>query len=285
MQINWLVVMITLLLLLICCALWLVARGIYLNNRMTESLGEIQYKHGLPITPRSDRDLESLAEPADQEVDQVEADALSDMAAAAMATTQVADGDKPHIQQQVDLAQDSPEIIQVPAKNIADGFAQQSPVLDQHLNQRQKIDEEDNPFNGYEDNLTFVITPKHGTGINGRQILQIAKNYGLKYGAMNMFHRHEGEDGRGVRWFSVMAEDKNGPTVFDLNTLPDTSFISLILFLVVPHQQPLRGYDSMVSIARALAKDLNAVITDENRNLLNEEYFASCRLYFGNQAQ
>lgn len=297
LDILWLVVA----LIIIAIGVMLVTRG--WRNRDNTSVAndvETQHKHGLPILARDERELAPKVDTSDD-------DALSSMAAAvSSAPTMVVGRSELTLPTEQTTAPEpmpvatpepsatpapaSPELTMHPSKQpqvqteqMSAAFDQQSPVLDRHLNEQQEFDEDNNPLQDYTDTLTIVITPQYGVGISGRKVLEIARNYGLKYGVMSMFHRHESEDGRGDRWFSMMAEDKNGPVAFDLNTLADDNFASLILFLVIPHNQLLRGFDSMISTANLLSQDLNAILTDENRNRLSEDDFVRLRAILANR--
>lgn len=272
--------------------IYIIIRGIRSNNNELDNSKSNQ-KHGLPILARNERQLHHDHQGEDE-------DALSSMAAAissapamvmdepvapaTVTTSTQTDSEQMDIGESDDVATTETTFdgLSVPSQQINKSFEQQSPVLDRHLDEQQSFDESTNPLQDYTETFTIVITPQFGASISGRQVLDIARNYGLKHGSMNMFHRHEYEDGRGVRWFSMMAEDKNGPTAFDLNTLADDYFDSLILFLVIPHKQLLRGYDSMVSTAGLLAGDLNAILTDENRMRFDAESFDRLRAIFAN---
>ncbi|WP_066802576.1 cell division protein ZipA C-terminal FtsZ-binding domain-containing protein [Moraxella oblonga] len=158
-------------------------------------------------------------------------------------------------------------------------FNQNSPMLDRHLIEQQAFDQNNDPLLNAQDTVTIVITPRNQyVGLSGKEVLNIVRNYGLKYGVMNMYHRYEREDGMGDLWFSMMGVDYNGVQVFDLNTLPDAHFTGLSLFLSLPHPHALRGFESMVSTARMIAKDLNADIHDEEGYLLDDGYIEKIRL-------
>ena len=94
---------------------------------------------------------------------------------------------------------------------------------------------------------------------------------------MNLFHRYENEDGTGDLWFSMMGVGYEGVCAFDLNSLPESHFMGLTLFLALPHPHALRGFDSMVSVAHMIAQDLSADILDEQGNLFDDTYFAKLR--------
>lgn len=158
-------------------------------------------------------------------------------------------------------------------------FNQNSPMLDRHLIEQQTFDQNNDPLLHAQDTVTIVITPRNQyVGLSGKEVLNIVRNYGLKYGVMNMYHRYEREDGMGDLWFSMMGVDYSGVQVFDLNTLPDAHFTGLSLFLSLPHPHALRGFESMVSTARMIAKDLNADIHDEEGYLLDDNYIEKIRL-------
>lgn len=162
---------------------------------------------------------------------------------------------------------------------VTNDFNQNSPILDRHLIEQQTFDQNNDPLLNAQDTVTIVITPRNQyVGLSGKEVLNIVRNYGLKYGVMNMYHRYEREDGMGDLWFSMMGVDYNGVQVFDLNTLPDAHFTGLSLFLSLPHPHALRGFESMVSTARMIAKDLNADIHDEEGYLLDDSYIEKIRL-------
>lgn len=162
---------------------------------------------------------------------------------------------------------------------VTNDFTQNSPMLDRHLIEQQTFDQNNDPLLNAQDTVTIVITPRNQyVGLSGKEVLNIVRNYGLKYGVMNMYHRYEREDGMGDLWFSMMGVDYNGVQVFDLNTLPDAHFTGLSLFLSLPHPHALRGFESMVSTARMIAKDLNADIHDEEGYLLDDAYIEKIRL-------
>lgn len=302
---QWEVLWLILALLVIMVGLYIAVRGIRQNHQLIKKSNEIGHKHGLPILPRAER--RSIGIYMNEE------DALSSMAAAVVAAPQQVHEEPDQLQMATKQAEnqlntdenfknhqasvsgdtlfgsanetiitDEP-LIQADQLSMMQEVSSASSVVDQHLISRQEAEEDDNPLQNHEEVFTILVTPKYGTPISGRQVLEVARDYGLRYGTMNMFHRYESEDGRGVRWFSMMAEDKNGPTVFDLNTMTESHFVSLILFLVIPHPHPLRGYDSMVSIANILANKFNAVLTDGNRNQFDDESFDRLRASFQHQ--
>lgn len=152
-----------------------------------------------------------------------------------------------------------------------EGFNNVSPILDTHI-QSQIDQEQDSPLNNAVQNINISIFPNQQFArINGRDLLQLVDKYGMKYGAMNMFHRYEHKDGTGLLWFSMMMITEDGILPFDLNNLPNQSMKGLVLFLSLPHPKAVQGFDSMMSVAGLLAHDLNATVFDETGEPINKE--------------
>ena len=154
---------------------------------------------------------------------------------------------------------------------INESFTDNSTILDTHI--QAQIDEEQNsPLNNAIQNINISIFPNQQfVDIKGDYLLELIDKYGLKFGAMNMFHRYENKDGTGLLWFSLMMIDNDGISPFDLNRLPTQTMKGLVLFLSLPHPRPVQGFDSMMSIAGLLANDLNATVYDDTGEPINKE--------------
>ncbi|WP_294035144.1 cell division protein ZipA C-terminal FtsZ-binding domain-containing protein [uncultured Moraxella sp.] len=260
MQGSWFWMLLAVVVMLL--GLYVLVRGLRQKNDTLEH-GDTKFKNGLPITPRDERKF----------TDEPESDALSDMAKVMQATPVSAlsqERDEPKTEYAPAQAIQT-RAEQISINDVDNGFDESAPAIERHLDEQEAYDEANNPLENCEETVTIIITPQYGATILGRKVLEISRNYGLRHGVMNMFHRHEMEDGRGDLWFSMMAEDSNGLTAFDLNTMADAQYNSLVLFLTIPHNQLLRGYDSMVSTANMLARELDAILTDENRMQLDDE--------------
>src|SRR5699024_11288545 len=93
------------------------------------------------------------------------------------------------------------------------------PIFDQHLS--EPVDEAQNgPLINAKDNINITILPhqyrdRPAAVIRGRDLLALVDKYGLRYGAMNMFHCYEQKDGTGMLWFSMMGITDSGIAPFD----------------------------------------------------------------------
>ncbi|GAA0309056.1 cell division protein ZipA C-terminal FtsZ-binding domain-containing protein [Psychrobacter aestuarii] len=155
-------------------------------------------------------------------------------------------------------------------------FTENSPILDRHLIESAD-DAQNAPLIYAEDNLNITIMPhqyrdRPANIIRGRDLLALVDKYGLRFGAMNMFHRYENKDGTGILWFSMMGVTDNGIAPFDPHNVATSTYNGVVLFLSLPHPQALMGFDGMMSIAYMMASDLNAEVLDENNDPISSEY-------------
>ena len=155
-------------------------------------------------------------------------------------------------------------------------FDNNSPILDQHLS--EPVDEAQNsPLINAKDNINITILPhqyrdRPHAVIRGRDLLALIDKYGLRYGAMNMFHRYEQKDGTGMLWFSMMGITDSGIAPFDPHSVATNTYNGVVVFLSLPHPQALRSFDSMMSIAYMMASDLDAIMLDEENEPITPEY-------------
>lgn len=151
-------------------------------------------------------------------------------------------------------------------------------VLDQHFHEQEmEKGRNQQEIVNSRDPIVLIINPKDGLGVSGSTILRLAQDYAMKYGALNMFHRHENAEGTGQLWFSMMGMNSAGVVEFDLVALPMQNFKGLALFISLPHPQALQGFDSMVSVATAIADEIDAEILNEGGEVMGSTQFQSLR--------
>ncbi len=273
--------------LVILFGLWLIIRSMFTKDFEGDTK-TLAYKDGLPILPRDERDQSTiptdvpLVDDASSDTEpesktESRADALSSLAMVASQDPSIT-----YVQETQINPVDEVEVDSIKKERFAEPlneFTQNSPVLDRHLEEQQAFDQDNDPLLHAQETVTVVITPKDQyNGLSGKMVLDIVRAYGLKYGVMNMYHRYEREDGTGKLWFSMLGVGYDGSVEgFDLNTLTDSHFSALTLFLSLPHPHALRGFDSMVSVAQMIAKDINADVHDEEGYILDGAYLTKLR--------
>lgn len=106
--------------------------------------------------------------------------------------------------------------------------------------------------------------------ILGAALLPSLLTLGLKYGDMNIFHRHEDNAGNGKITFSL-ANIMN-PGSFDLDTIETFATRGVTLFMTLPNAaEPLTVFANMLNAAKQLAQEFNAQILDDKRNVMTQQ--------------
>jgi cell division protein ZipA len=104
----------------------------------------------------------------------------------------------------------------------------------------------------------------------GAALLPSLLTLGLKYGEMNIFHRHEDNAGNGKVTFSL-ANIMN-PGSFDLDTMETFATRGVSLFMTLPNAgDSFSVYENMLNAAKQLAQEFNAQVLDEKRNVMTKQ--------------
>jgi len=104
----------------------------------------------------------------------------------------------------------------------------------------------------------------------GAALLPSLLTLGLKYGEMNIFHRHQDNAGNGKVTFSL-ANIMN-PGSFDLDSMENFATRGVSLFMTLPNAgDPLNVFEQMLNAAKQLAQEFNAQIIDDKRNVMTKQ--------------
>lgn len=104
---------------------------------------------------------------------------------------------------------------------------------------------------------------------DGERLLQAVSGYGLRFGEMGMFHRHEHPNGHGNVLFSMARVDETG--AFDLETMGAEFIPAVTLFMALPNEQPYVAYDTLVDTAKRLATEFGGQALDQQQQPLNRQ--------------
>ena len=118
----------------------------------------------------------------------------------------------------------------------------------------------------------FVINviARDELGFQGSALLQNIMESGLRFGEMNIFHRHESMSGNGDILFSMANALK--PGVFDLEEMESTYVRAVSFFMGLPGpRHPKQALDLMIAAARKLAHELGGDLKDEQRSVLTAQ--------------
>ncbi len=117
--------------------------------------------------------------------------------------------------------------------------------------------------------ILSVVMPANQQ-ILGAALLPSLLTLGLKYGDMNIFHRHEDNAGNGKVTFSLA--NLMNPGSFDLDSMENFATRGVSLFMTLPNaNDPLSVFEQMLSAAKQLAQEFNAQVLDDKRNVMTKQ--------------
>lgn len=118
--------------------------------------------------------------------------------------------------------------------------------------------------------LVVNLVADRGQPFQGRELLQQLLEQGMRFGEMNIFHRHQREDGRDQLMFSMANAVE--PGTFDIDEMEKEDFRAVTFFLKLPGpSRPQDALDRMMATARKLATALNGELRDEQHSVLTPQ--------------
>ena len=152
---------------------------------------------------------------------------------------------------------------------IAD-FEEESSILDMHLHEQQRYDDE-SALSNAEYIFALNVYPNPRRVLSGDRALKVLLKYGLRFGELSCFHRYENTEEESPLMFSVLRVTDEGPAGFDLETLSAEQVQGFAFFLALPNPHAQTGFDMMVSIANLIARDIDGKVFDENNCELTQQ--------------
>ncbi|MCF9046351.1 cell division protein ZipA C-terminal FtsZ-binding domain-containing protein [Acinetobacter nectaris] len=154
-------------------------------------------------------------------------------------------------------------------------FDEESSILDMHLNEQQRYDDECSLANA-QHIISLNVYPGPRCILSGDKTLKILLKYGLRFGELSCFHRYknldEAQDDQtkvAPLMFSVLKISDEGPVGFDLETLSTEQVQGLAFFLALPNAYAQEGFDTMASTAGLIAREIDGKVFDENNDELS----------------
>ncbi|TWI46340.1 cell division protein ZipA [Pseudomonas duriflava] len=121
-----------------------------------------------------------------------------------------------------------------------------------------------------EEVLVINVISRDESGFRGPALLQNILESGLRFGDMDIFHRHESMSGNGEVLFSMANAVR--PGTFDLDAIDDFRTPAVSFFLGLPGpRHPKQAFEVMVAAARKLASELNGELKDEQRSVMTAQ--------------
>ncbi|WP_417346898.1 cell division protein ZipA [Ferrimonas sp.] len=113
-----------------------------------------------------------------------------------------------------------------------------------------------------EDVLVMHVVAKEGESLQGAELLHNFLTLGMKFGEMNIFHRHQDTAGRGPVMYSLA--NMMNPGTFDPDTMEQFETQGVSLFMTLPNQcDETVGFSMMMGAAQALADMHGAIVLND----------------------
>ena len=105
---------------------------------------------------------------------------------------------------------------------------------------------------------------------NGEKLLHCMLSRGLRFGDMDIFHRHKPTSGEGPIQFSLANALK--PGTFNLDDMNSFKTRAVTFFMILPGpQEPLKAYELMLETAQHLATELDGQLLDDTKSALTQQ--------------
>jgi len=117
--------------------------------------------------------------------------------------------------------------------------------------------------------VVSVVMPD-GQMMSGAALLPTLLTLGLRFGDMDIFHRHEDAAGNGKVTFSVA--NMMNPGTFDLDNMENFDTPGISLFMTLPNAgDPFEVFESMMTAAKHLAVEFKAQLLDDKRSVMTKQ--------------
>lgn len=127
-----------------------------------------------------------------------------------------------------------------------------------------------------EEVIIINVMAAAGTRFQGEALLNVLLNRGMRFGTMNIFHRHLETDGSGEILFSMA--NMVVPGTFDLDAMSEFETPGVSFFLTLPiNADSLTAFETMVDTTQALCDELGGELKDENRSVMTQQTIEHCR--------
>lgn len=106
--------------------------------------------------------------------------------------------------------------------------------------------------------------------MSGAGLLPSLLTLGMKFGEMNIFHRHQDNAGNGKVTFSLA--NMVNPGTFDLDNMENFTTQGVSLFMTLPNAgDPFEVFEQMLSAAKQLAQEFNGQVLDDKRSVMTKQ--------------
>ncbi|ROQ30025.1 cell division protein ZipA [Gallaecimonas pentaromativorans] len=218
-----------------------------------DGIGEVRVvakRRHEPKMEQMDLNLSSQAEAA-QEAEAVEPAAAPEFAPAA--------APEPEFEQE-------PQVAKAPGSEVSEPEAPFMPSIQAEQAPEPEPELAPEP----QDVLVLHVVAKEDEPIEGAELLPLLLTLGMRFGEMDIFHRHKESSGRGPVLFS-MANMVN-PGTFDVDNMEQFNTRGVALFMTLPNAgDAMKAFAMMLSAAQKMAEEFGCQVLDGDRNLVTQQ--------------
>lgn len=142
------------------------------------------------------------------------------------------------------------------------------PAKETNLN--PKSSEEQKKIKIEQEVLALSVVMHDNQVISGAALLPSLLTLGMKFGEMNIFHRHQDNAGNGEITFSLA--NMVNPGTFDVDNMETFTTKGLTLFMTLPNaDEPVQVFKYMLSAAKQIAKEFGGQVLDSKRSVMTKQ--------------
>lgn len=124
--------------------------------------------------------------------------------------------------------------------------------------------------------LIINVMAHKGEMFNGGELLDVILKCGMRFGDMDIFHRHADTKGEGALLFSMANMVK--PGTFDLDAMDQFETPGVSLFMTLPLKaDSMQSFELMLETANRIADALDGELKDEQRSVMTRQTLEHCR--------
>lgn len=121
-----------------------------------------------------------------------------------------------------------------------------------------------------QDVIIVNVISKDPSGFKGQDVLQILLACDMRFGDMDIFHRHEKANGKGHIQFSVANLVE--PGTFNLDAIDHFTTPGVCFFLTLPGpEKSITAFNYMVETAQVLVKNLHGELRDDAHSVMTQQ--------------
>lgn len=118
--------------------------------------------------------------------------------------------------------------------------------------------------------MLYVAAKDETVGFNCGRLVDVAAACGLRHGKMDIFHRHQEDNGQGNVQFSMVSSVQPGS--FDLDKVDEQTTPGVTFFMSLPGPvDNIQAFDYMYEMAKVIAKNMGGEVKDEQHSVMTAQ--------------